>query len=205
MAPEPLLRERSFLRLHNRCAKEALREQGLHHWKVRIPQHFTRSAHAKYGYQARSARYMRIKARRWRSVTDLVKTGHLKSDICNTPPVIRIGGKAADDAGDGGQLKLNLILPFHVGDKAQAAYRELAEKFGRGAVHAARKNAARRAAYNIGVSIAQMRKELAAITEGEAKEIARAFLRGYGRRLSEALARSPRIRKRVRAAQAASP
>lgn len=202
VAPEPLLVERSFLRLHNRCAKEALREQGTYHWQKRLPQHFLRSAHARYGYQGRSPKYMRIKARRWHSATDLVKTGHLKSDVLNTPPVIRIGGKASDDDGNAGGLKLTLTLPFHPGTKANAGYAELALAYGSGAVHAAKKNAARRAAYMIGVSIQQMRKELAAITDDEARDTARRFLRGYGQRLAAGLARAPRIRKRVAAAKA---
>jgi hypothetical protein len=193
VAPEPLLRERSFLRMHNRTAKDALREQGMHHWKARIPGHFTRSAHGKYGYQARSQRYMRIKARRYHSATDLVKFGRLKMDLINTPPVIRIGGKAADDEGNGAGLKLTLTMPFHVGDKAATHYSELARKFGRGAVRAAKRDAAKRT----GVTIAQMRKEIAAITTDEAKDTARRFLKGYGQRLAVALARSPRIRKRV--------
>jgi hypothetical protein len=199
VAPEPLLNERSFLRLHNRCAKEALRDEGLNHWKTRIPGHFSRSAHSRYGYQARSQRYMRIKARRWRSVTDLVKTGHLKNDMVNTPPVITIGGKAADESGASGGLKLKLVMPFHIGQEAQAHYANLATLFGRKAVFAAMNNAARRA----GVTIAQMQKEIATIVPEEYRAIARGFLKGYGRRLGEALARSPRIRKRVQAAAAA--
>jgi hypothetical protein len=150
---------------------------------------------------------MRIKARRWHSATDLVKSGDLKRDMINTPPVIRIGGKAADSDGEGGELNLKLVLPFHVGDKAQAEYAALAEsagRFGRGAARAAIRNAQRRAAYRTGVTIAQMRKELATITPDEAAETARRFLRGYGRRLSEGLAKAPRIRKRVRTAQASS-
>ena len=52
-APEPLLNERSFLRMHNRCAKDALREEGLAHHKQRIPGHFTRAAAGKYGHRRR--------------------------------------------------------------------------------------------------------------------------------------------------------
>jgi hypothetical protein len=193
-APEPLLRERSFLRMHNKAAKEALREQGMFHWKNRIPLHFLRSAHTKYGYAARSAKYIRIKQRRWRQGgMDLVKTGHLRNDMLHTPPVIRIGGKASDENGDGGDLKLKLVLPFHVGDKAQLHYMQLREAFGKGAVKAAKRDAAKKT----GVSIAQMRKEIAAITADEGKDTARRFLKGYGQRLAVALARSPRIRKRV--------
>jgi hypothetical protein len=196
VAPEPLLNERSFLRLHNRCAKEALRDEGLHHWKDRIPRHFTRSAHQHYGYAPRSPAYMRFKARRYHSATDLVKTSQTKDEMTKTPPVIRAGGKASDDAGHAGQLRLTLVFPFHPGQKAHEHYRNLASKYGRLAVRAAKKRAAKRT----GVTIDQMRKEIATILPEEARDTARRFLRGYGRRLSTGLAKAPRIRKRVSAA-----
>jgi hypothetical protein len=120
-APEPLLRERSFLRMHNKAAKEALREQGLFHWKNRIPGHFPARPIRNMPTAARSPATCESKPAAGGARTDLVKTGHLKSDMLNTPPVIRIGGKASDDNGDGGDLKLLLVLPFHVGDKAQPA------------------------------------------------------------------------------------
>jgi hypothetical protein len=194
VAPEPLLKERSFLRLHNRSAKESLREQGLHHWKVRIPQHFTRSAHQRYGYMPRVPRYMRIKARRWRSVTDLVKTGRMRDEMTKTPPVIRVGGKAADDDGNTGALKLSLTMPFHVGQKAQQSYadRALARRSMR---------IRRMAGLRTGVTIAQMRREVATIREDEGKDTARRFLKGYGTHLGRGLAKAPRIRKRVTAAR----
>lgn len=197
VAPEPLMNTRAFLRMHNRCAKEALFEQGMQHWKVRIPQHFTRSAHSRYGYQARSAKYMRMKARRYRSVTDLVKRGQMRDEMIKTPPVIRIGGRAADDAGHSAGLKLTLILPFHVGQKAQAYYATLA-RIGRAQVQAAQARARTRA----GVTIHQMRKEVATIRQDEAQQIARGFLKGYGQRLAAGLAAAPRIRKAVRMAKA---
>jgi hypothetical protein len=193
-APEPLLKERSFLRIHNRAAKDALRKEGEHHHKERMPGHFKRSAHAKYGYKQRSPAYIRKKARRWRSTLDLVKTGRLRDEITKTPPVIRVGGKAADDEGNTGNLRLTLTMPFHVGAKAQESYARAAESGYRPTRNTTIVGRA-------GVTIRQMRRELAAITEDEGREIARGFLKRYGRNLAVALARSPRIRKRVAAAR----
>jgi hypothetical protein len=158
VAPEPLLNERSFLRIHNRCAKEALRAEGLDHHKRRIPQHFTRSAHAKYGYMRRKDKYMRIKARRYHSATDLVKSGATKQEMLQNTPKIRIGGKAADDAGASGELKLTLELNFPFSKDAQAA---VAKRI------ASRRRFQRTYTYSsdkTGVTIAQMKKEIATIT-----------------------------------------
>ena len=194
-APEPLLNERSFLRLHNRAAKDALREEGLKHHKERVPQHFTRAAAGKYNHRRRKPAYMRYKARRFRSVTDLVKSGRMKQELVNTPPKIRIGGKAADESGQAGDLRLTLTMPLHVGQAAQLAHAKRA-------IRARRGQATRTRAATAGVDIKQMRRELAEITQDEAREIAAGFKRGYGRNLAAALARAPRIRKRVAAARA---
>lgn len=194
VAPEPLLRERSFLRLHNRCSKEALREQGLKHHKERMPLHFTRSAAGRYNHQRRRAAYMRYKARVFRSVTDLVKTGQAKLEMLTNAPKIRVGGQAADAEGNARTLKLSLTMPFHVGERAQQAHAKKAEKIRRGQPVKTRK-------VTTGVTIAQMRKELATITQGEARDIADGFGKGYGQRLAVGLAKAPRLRKKVRAAR----
>lgn len=195
VAPEPLLNERSFLRLHNRAAKDALREEGLKHHKERIPQHFTRAAAGKYGHRRRKEAYMRYKARKFRSVLDLVKSGQTRQDMINTPPKIRIGGKAAGDDGQSGELRLTLTLPMHVGNKAQLSHAKRVIRTRRGQVH-------RQRAATAGVDIKQMRREIGAITQDEGRDIAVGFKRGYGRNLAIALAKAPRIRKRVAAARA---
>lgn len=194
-APEPLLNERSFLRIHNRCAKDALREEGVKHHKERLPGHFTRSAHGKYGHQDRKPAYIRFKARRYRSVTDLVKSGGTRNHMLNSPPKMRIGGKAAADDGSSGSLKLTLELSFPFG---QAAQKSVARRI--------RTNTrpTRGQTVTSGVTIKQMRREIGAITQPEGQQIARGFIRGYGRLLAERLAKSPRIRKRVAAARTRS-
>ena len=195
VAPEPLLQERSFLRLHNRSSKEALRDEAVRHHKQRIPGHFTRSAAGKYKHQPRKPAYIRFKARRFRSVVDLVKTGQARDAMTKTSPAIRIGGQAADESGAASKpLKLTLTLPFHIGQKAQAGYAKKARAAKQGRPTRTRSRSS-------GVTIAQMRKELGTVTEDEGRDTARGFLKGYGRRLGEGLARAPRIRKRVNAAR----
>lgn len=187
-APEPLLNGRSFLRLHNRCAKEALRAEGVKHHKERIPLHFERPAHSRYGYQRRSEKYMRFKARKFRSVTDLVKTKRTKEAMTQGEAKIRIGGKAADDAGVAAGLKLTLTLPFPIGQDAQ---QQVARKIRSGRRHFEKRQTS-------GVTIPQMKKEIATIIPSEAYQIARGFRRGYGQRLAAGLAKAPRLRKRLR-------
>ncbi|MDQ3288917.1 MAG: hypothetical protein M3Q42_11805 [Pseudomonadota bacterium] len=199
-APEPLLQERSFLRLHNRAAKDALREEGEKHHKQRMPGHFQRSAAGKYGHMRRKEKYIRFKARRWRSVTDLVKTGATKMAMLQSQPTIRVGGKAADDDGKSGSLRLTLTMPFPPGAGAQQAYAQ-ASPYARKQM---KQRAAKEQAAASRVTIQQMRKELATIIDPEARDIAKGFIQRYGRHLARALAKSPRIRKRVAAAKASS-
>jgi hypothetical protein len=188
-APEPLLKIRSFLRLHNRAAKDALREEGERHHKERIPGHFKRSAASKYGYKRRKPSYMRFKARRFRSVLDLVKSGATRQAMINNQPKYRAGGKAADDEGNSAGLRLTIELQFPFGKAAQqsvAKARRLGRRTTRGEGNTA------------GVTIRQMRAEIGAITQDEGRDTARGFIRGYGRKLAVGLARSPRIRKQVK-------
>jgi hypothetical protein len=195
VAPEPLLKERSFLRLHNRASKDALRAEGVKHHRERLPGHFQRSAAQKYNHARRTTKYMRMKAKRFRSVTDLVKTGATRDAMVKNPPKIRVGGQAADsDSGDARTLRLTLELRFPFGKAAQAA---VAKAIRRGKLQKGHVSSSHRR----GVSIEQMRKEIASITTDEAREIAAGFLKRYGQNLAVALAKAPRLRKRVRAAQ----
>ena len=74
-APDATLREL------NRAAKEGLQESGRfwHQWMM--PDHFERSARRRYGYRERTIRYMKQKAKRFGSNTDLVKSGTLKRQL----------------------------------------------------------------------------------------------------------------------------
>src|SRR4051794_35425706 len=97
IAPEPLLDDRSFIRIHNKAAKLALRDEAQTHWKKRIPGHFTASAGSKYGYKERQPKYRAIKKSRYGVNIDLVASGHTRDEITRTVPEIRIGGRAASD------------------------------------------------------------------------------------------------------------
>lgn len=196
VAPEPLLRERSFLRIHNRAAKDALRDEAEKHHKERIPGHFTRGAAQKYGHMRRTPRYMRMKARRFGSVADLVKTAASRDEMIANAK-IRVGGKAADDEGNSGNLNASIELRFVFGRDAQKA---VAKAIRTGKLRRGHRSGAHRS----GVTIAQLRKEISTITDGEHYQVARGFLRRYGENLASALSRAPRIRKRVQAAKAAA-
>jgi hypothetical protein len=182
--------ERSFLRIHNRCAKNALREEAVKHHKERIPLHFQRSARQKYGYQPRKEKYMRFKARVFRSVTDLVKRGKTKDAMTQGESKIRLGGKAADENGVFGGMKATLELPFPIGTDAQ---KRIAKRIKSG------KGTRPTGPRGTGVTIPQMKKEIATIIPTESRDIAQGFLRRYGQHLARELARAPRIRKRVAA------
>lgn len=148
-------------RAHNRIARGALRETLLTHATKRIPGHFTRPAHAKYGYAERSPSYRHFKQKKYHSSIDLVMSGRTKQAM-SSQRQIKIGGTAA-----GGTLKGDLILKFPFGVAAQAAFARRARGQSKGAPLAARarKDGKPR------VTIAQMRKEIATIAPNEVSEI----------------------------------
>jgi hypothetical protein len=49
--------------------------------KLILPKHFTLEAKTEYGYQDRTAKYMRYKARRYGHQLPLVLTGHMQRDV----------------------------------------------------------------------------------------------------------------------------
>lgn len=182
IAPDAILNDRAFIRIHNRAAKDALRESAMTHHKERIPMHFKIGAAEKYGYMPRRPKYKRYKLRRWNEVRDLVsgdRKGPPTKDFIKQPPVIRAGGKAANPDGSAGLLKLSIVLklPFPTsGD----AYRPN------------------------GVSGVQMKREIAVVIASEGKEIAEQFKAAYVRILNEMLSKRPRIRKRYESALGAA-
>ncbi len=190
-APEPLLTDGGFVRLHNQVAKQALRDEAVKHWKDRIPGHFDPRARGKYGHMARKPKYEAMKRRVFGRVIDLVLTGQTRSKITKTQPDIRVGGQAyvsTKSSGAGGlNLTMTMRLPFGV-----EAQRAIAKKARAGIRHTGPRTA--------GVTIAQMKSELAAITEDERRAIAASFLAGYIRLLNKELRSRPRIRKRIESA-----
>jgi hypothetical protein len=177
IAPEPLLTDRAFVRLHNRVAKDALRDEALHHWKRRIPDHFRATARAKYSYKERTPRYKAIKMRQGYGRTDLVRTGATRDKITREQPTIRMGGRAANPDGTTGQLKLTMRMrfPFPLGQAGS------------------------------GVTGDQMKKEVGRILPVEGSDVAAGFKKRYLDYLNKALATRPKLRKRYDAALAASP
>ncbi len=179
IAPDALFHERSFIRLHNRAAKEALRECALKHHKERIPLHFKVGATEKYGYAPRAEGYKRKKLRRYNEIRDLVsgdRRGPPTKEFTKQPPKIRVGGKATNDDGTAGALRLSIVikLPFIA---SSDEYRP-----GR-------------------VSGKQIKREIAVVLPHEAAEISQEFKDNYVRILNEMLSKRPRIRKKYEAAQ----
>lgn len=194
IAPDALLDDRAFLRIHNKAAKDALRECAITHWKTRIPGHFRKQSQAKYGYEPRKPIYRTLKARRMKSRTDLVYSGKTRDAVTSTQPTIRAGGRAANPDGSSGQLKLSMTmkLPFGVDAQKSVAKAVRRGKYSRGHVSGE---------HRPGVTIADMSSEIAAITTDEAKDIGQQFAKLYGEKLKAALATRPKIRKRLDAAQ----
>lgn len=95
-------------RLHNAIAKDAVRAVLVEHHRRRIPGHFTRPAHGKYGYAERSPRYRVQKQRKYGSSIDLVRTGRTRQQM-TTQRQIAVGGQATAGTIHG---RLTLRFPF---------------------------------------------------------------------------------------------
>lgn len=131
-------------RVHNRLMKVTMREAAEDHWRRRVPGHFTRPAHNKYGYAERSKKYRFYKQRKYGSSIDLVRTGRTRH-VMTTQKQIRLGGSAT---GRGVIARVILRFPFPGGTqrfKGQSRQR---------------------------VTIEQMMREIRAITAAEGAEIA---------------------------------
>ncbi len=176
IAPEPVLTDRAFVRIHNRAAKSALEEQAIKHWKERIPDHFDEAKQGKYPMAERSPEYQRIKERRYGRKAKLVKTGRTRTAMTRNRPTIRLGGRAANPDGTAGSLRLTMILKFPFTVTSDASQR--------------------------GVTGDQMRREIGVILPEEARQIIEGFEAGYVKHLNRELASRPRIRKRYEAAGA---
>lgn len=148
-------------RTHNRIAKSALRDVLLTHAQQRIPGHFTRPAHARYGYAMRSAQYRHYKQRRFHSSIDLVMTGRTKHAM-GTQRQIQIGGTAAAGTLDG---RLKLRFPFSLAAQAAHARRARGESKGAPLASRGRRDGRPR------VTIEQMRREIAAFVPAELAQI----------------------------------
>lgn len=134
-------------RLHNAIAKDAVRDTLVKHHRRRIPGHFQRPAHGKYGYAQRSPRYRAAKQKKYGSSIDLVRTGRTKQQM-TTQRQITVSGQATAGTIRG---RLTLRFPFPGGSlrfKAAAGTRQR-------------------------VTIEQMAREIRTITSDEIQQINR--------------------------------
>lgn len=134
-------------RLHNSIVKDAVRDVLVEHHRRRIPGHFQRPAHGKYGYADRSPRYRAQKQRRYGSSIDLVRTGRTRQQM-TTQRQITVGGQATAGTIRG---RLTLRFPFPGGSL----------RFKQDALGRQR------------VTIEQMAREIRAITPDEIQQINR--------------------------------
>jgi hypothetical protein len=167
----PLRADDVAKRHHNRFVKEAINEVLIAHHRFRLPGHFERSAHGKYGYRQRSEKYIREKARRYHSVVDLVKSGKSKNRMMHEQRIV-IGGSA-----EGGKKPIDgkLIVSFDFQGGGGRRYRKRASPQA--------------------VLIETMHKEIQAITDDERGQIAHQFREAYLQRLRNF--RSSRLRVRT--------
>jgi len=95
-------------RLHNALCKRVFRTAIEFHHEQRIPKHFQRAAHGKYGYAERSARYRVRKQKKYGSSLDLVRTGATMRRMTSERQ-LSIGGQASTS---GLRATLRLRFPF---------------------------------------------------------------------------------------------
>lgn len=168
MLPEQLLVSN---RLHNKLVKELVREELQKHHKVRIPQHFQRSATKKYGYAKRISRRGRLSYYAWKqkkygSNRDLVKTGDSEREM-KAHGQVTVAGAAT-----GGNIDGRLKMRFNW-------------RGGTGRVRSQR---------GFGVGPEQMVKEVQAMTPDEVAEVSLAINLNYGAKIVRMLKEGRRIR-----------
>lgn len=95
-------------RLHNALCKRVFRTVLEYHHERRIPQHFARPAHGKYGYAERSAKWRVRKQKKYGSSLDLVASGRTKRKML-AERRLTIGGQAS---ASGLKATLRLSFPF---------------------------------------------------------------------------------------------
>jgi hypothetical protein len=143
-------------RHHNRFAKEAMKRVLTTHHEKRIPGHFTKAAHQKYGYKTRTLKYMKAKARKYHSTTDLIKTGTSQRQMTSpSGRKITVGGAA-----EGGKKSLEGTLTMR-----------FAWPGGSGRFR--KENTIQE------VTAEQMKKEMQATTAEERQQMAKQFLHEY--------------------------
>jgi len=140
-------------RLHNKFAKEALRETLQSHHRRTFRGRFEPAARSKYDHAPRSPRYVKHKKNKFGHTIDLVYTGATRREFVKPGHPVRIGGTAA-----GGTLVGRMIFkfPFADGNRMKAGQRRTRNP-----------------------RTAQLAKEISAWTAEEAKTAAQEFLQRY--------------------------
>lgn len=159
-------------RVHNRLVKEIVKEEAFKHWRGRIPQHFRQGTQKKYNFAPRMSfvgklPYNAWKARKFRSRTDLVKTGATKREMENNAQIIVSG------AASGGKraIAARIVLKFPFGGGSGRFKKESRQS----------------------QLIMQLASEISRVTMNEAKEISLSIGDQYVRKLnSPAYARKRR-------------
>ncbi len=144
-------------RIINKAGKDAMREVLLTHHRERIPEHFKATNRGKYSHRERTARYKAIKMRRFKSRTDLVKTGRTR-DRMTSLYQIRIGGSQTGSETKAPGLVGRLLMRFPFPESKEASPDK--------------------------VNTAQMRREIETITDGERQEIVKQFRDLYVKHLT---------------------
>lgn len=140
-------------RLHNRFAKEALRETLASHHRRTFRGRFEPAAKSKYDHAPRSPRYVKHKKNKFGHTIDLVYTGATRREFVKPGKPVRIGGTAA-----GGTLEAKMLFRFPFAD-------------------ANRMKGGQRRTRN--PRTAQLAKEISAWTAEEARTAAEEFLKLY--------------------------
>jgi hypothetical protein len=94
---------RALKRGFGKVIKESLQEAGMLWHRRYLPDHFRRGAASKYGYQKRTADYMKRKARRKGHQAPLVFSGDLKRTVTRTA---HVGGTSK-------QVKVSMPAPWY--------------------------------------------------------------------------------------------
>jgi hypothetical protein len=152
-------------RLHNKYAKEALRETLDLHWSKNTRKHFQLGARQRYGYAPRSVRYNLFK-KRWKGHTiEMLLTGRSRQQMSSKRPQIRVGGAA-----EGGKKGLSgyYFLRFPFSGDAQFAMRKRARRIKRAQWVGKRQN-----------KLPQLRKEMERWAGDEVQQAKEEFANRY--------------------------
>lgn len=165
LMPEPFSSSTRVRRLHNKVSKEAGKDVMLEHWRETMPKHFRATNRQRYKHVPRDSSYKVKKLRRYKSRTDLVKTGETKARMTMVRPKIQIGGSALGDKGM--RVRGTISMPNRIRMKSGQR----------------------------GVSVKQMITEIALWSDDEISRTATRFAQRYRVLMIEKLQSAPKLKK----------